>query len=1063
MTYVPLRIRTEYSFLDSLCRVEALVERARSLRLPALGIADVHSSFGFVPFDRAARRAGVQPILGVTVRLQPEASGRGAWGEERAQIVLLARDRGGYGNLLRLLSRTQLEAGDAEVAVAFEDLTRFAAGLVALDGGPAGPVAAALARGRTQAAERIAAHLRELFGADGFYMEVQRHGAPEEARIEPSIVRLARTLNVPVVATHDVRYLDDSDAEAYDVLCCMRSGRTLAEMQLQRHSGARHALKSDPEMRQLYRDLPEALANTCVVAEQCRVDLDLGTLRAPEFVPASGRSAGLELRYRCERGARARFGAAQYQALPVVVRDRLAHELAVIEARELASCFLIVQDVVRHAKEEGIPVGPGRGSAAGSLVCFVLGITDLDPLAHGLLFERFLSSRGGPPPDFDLDIGHGRRDELVAACERRFGSDRVVRLASLTTLTARAAVHEVGRVLGLDSKALDEAGWGSEPAPGAPPATDGWPRLRQATRDDARIHDVLDVARRLEGLPRNPTLHAGGLLFAPGSVSDHVALWRTAAGEIVAQATHADAESLGLLRLDLGSLRALTVLHDVVARLASQPGGGVDLDHLALDDAATFRALAQGDTATVFQLEGAGLQALLQQLEPACFTDVVMAMSLCRPGPLASGLTQRCVDRRAGREATTYAHPDLEPVLRETHGLLLYPEQVLQVAAAVADYDLEQADALREVLQRRQIGELARERARFLRGAVEHGLDLEVAESIFDGLLRFSNFGFNKAHATAYAFLAYASAYLRAHHPVEYAVAQLEHSGGQPQRLRRILADALAHGVAILDVDVNRSAAASTAEQGAVRLGLGHVERLAHRDLEHLVAVRLAGGPFRSLPDFCRRLPGLPRRSVEGLIKAGAFGGLGLSRAQAISKLEATLRASRKGRIAAAASTQLALGFEMDEEAAAAADARGPRSPAGLDRDELPASLHGDPLLRFANLWARGGVQGSEVLAEAAERTSVRVGGLLRRLRAASTRQGERMAFVELEDLHGGSTSSGGLQQPHAERRAGHLRLGRADTPAAVRRPGRPRPARRGPGRNQAHPGDGPGRLASER
>lgn len=940
VAYVPLGIRTEYSFLDGMCRLEPLVERARALRYGTIGIADVHSAYAFVPFALAARAAGVRPIFGVTVRLQADVVEQMTWGQAPVFLKLFARDERGYRNLLSLLSRAHLESGEGEPGVGFQDLQRFAVGVLALDGGMRGPVAQSIARGDREGAERVASHLRAIFGPEAFGIEVQRQGSPDEARVEPFVVHLARKLNVPLVATSDVRYLEPADAEAHQVLRCIAQGTSLSGAARHGFAGEPHLLRSEPEMRHLFRDLPEALTNTYLIAERCQLELDLDAPIPLQVPTRSGRAPFDELQRESERGARRRYGVHDYEELPAVVRDRLAHELTVIGELELASCFLIAQGVVRYAKEEGISVGPGRGAAAGSLVCYALGITQIDPLAHGLLFERFLSRSSGRWPEFEFDVEHRHRDTLVQRVVHELRPERVAMVPSLTTLSTRSVIREVAEALGFTADETDAVAR-SLHADGSADLWQALDRSRELKRNyqnDVRVRRLFDIARRLEGLPRNPTLHAGGLLVAPTAITDVAALQRTRSGEVVAQISSESAAAVGLLRLEFVASRALTVLRGAASRVAERQGVALALETLPLEDEPTFRLLGQGDTQGVVHFEGPSVQALLRALEPRRFADLVAVLCLSRPGARAAGLLNRYLACRRDDRDEDIVDERLRPVLGPTHGLVLYQEQVMELAREAAGYDLDLAESLRQALQRRRVGDLARHRARFLRGAVERGLDVERAEALFAALLRFANFDFDKAHGVGQALLGWTCAWVRAHHPLEFAAALLEESIGQGQRLRESVADVLEHRIPILPVDVNRSQQGFAVEDEALRMGLAMVKRLGDADAERVLEERRRGGVFVSLRDFALRLYDLPRPTFESLAKAGAFEGLGANRAQALHFVEESLDAV--GREARGEERVEQLAFEFAETARRGPDGLLPLSelsPAEIEQLESEA------------------------------------------------------------------------------------------------------------------------------
>jgi len=980
VTYVPLGVRTEFSFQDGMCRIEPLVERVRDLRLPAVGIADVASTFAFMPFHAAARAAGIRPLLGVTLRVQPDTPSAGAWGDAPTFLQLLARDAGGLRNLLRLTSRAHLEIptatpGNAEPSVGLQDLEAFAAGVLAIDPGPVGPVAQAVAGGGDAVGLRVAARLRDIFGADGFWMGLVRGDAgavPDAAR-----QHLARTLNVPLVALTDVRCLEPEDVEAAAVLRRMtRVRRGIA-------AARAGVLRSALEMRGLFRDVPEALANTHVVAERCQVELESGVVRPFRGASVSGRAPVDELRHACGRGAVTRLGR-QHEDLPVAVRDRLARELAVIEEEGLASGFLVVQDVVRQARARGATLGPGRGAAAGSLVCYLLGITDIDPLVHGLVFERFVSRSRRGVPGFEIEVAHVDRDAVVRDVLQGFGSERAAHAASLAQVSPRALVRAVATTLGSDAAVVDSVLEALRKDATGDLSLERSPQVAQLYQHDAAARRLVDVARRLEGLPRHAALQAGSLWIAPEQLTDVVALQRARWGDVVVQATEAGAQALGLLRLDVVASRAVTVVGDSV-RLAAHPRFAL---RPSLDDAATLARLAQGDTLGLPYLDGSATQSALRALRPVAFADLVTAMSLAR---LGAHHGERLARLWSVPEAATEAlRARVAPVLGVTRGLLLYPEQLVQLAAAVAGYSNADAQVLCDALQRRRIGELVRHRSRFLAGALERGLPLGDAEIAFDAFLHFTNFDFDRAHATATALLGYHATYLRTHHAAAYTVAALRRAVGG-ERVRAILGDALAHDVRVLPVDVNHSDWEYAVDGGAVRVGFVQVRGLGESAARRLLDARRRDGGFVSVEDVRERVPELGTASMLMLAKAGGFDAVAGSRSAALREAEGAV---------APAVAQLEIAFGVEPALLPVEDVS-PEQRVALEREALGMALHADPMLRHAPAWERAALVSSAQLQEAEEGRSVRVGGRVRRVVETRTRRDEPMAFVEIEDPWG--------------------------------------------------------------
>ena len=987
MTYVPLGVRTAFSFQDGMCRIEPLVERVRDLRLPAVGIADVGSTFAFAPFHAAAHAAGIRPLLGVTLRLQPDTPQHEEWGDAPAFLQLIARDRDGLRNLLRLVSRAHLEIpvgapGNAEPGTGFQDLEAFAAGVLAIDPGPDGPIARAAARGGDAAALRVTSRLRDVFGREGFWMGLQRGGA--ELGSDAARQHLARTLNVPLVALTDVRCLDVEDVEAAAVWRRMaRSGRVGRVARVTRAG----VLRSDLEMRTLFRDVPEAVANTHVIAERCQVEFEWGVVRPFRGASASGRAPMDELRHACGRGAAMRFDR-HHEDLPVAVRDRLARELAVIEEEGLASGFLVVQDVVRQARARGATLGPGRGAAAGSLVCHLLGISDLDPVEHGLVFERFVSRSRHGMPVFELEVAHVDRDAVVRDVLQTYGSERAAHAASLAQASARGLVRTVGATLGCDAAVLDAVDDALRTDASGDLALERSPRVAQLYQHDPAARRLIEVARRLEGLPRHAALQAGSLWIAPDRLTDVVALQRARWGDVIVQATETGAQALGLLRLDVVASRAVTVVGDSV-RLAAHPLAAEP----PLDDAPTLARLADGDTLGLPELDGAASQSALRAVRPVAFADVVTAMALARLGAHHNERLERVWS--IPDAATDALRSRVAPIVGVTRGLLLFPEQLVQLAGAVAGYAAGDAQALCDALQRRRIGELVRHRSRFLAGALERGLPLADAEMAFDALLHFTNFDFDRAHATAAALLGYHATYLRTHAGAAYTVAALRRAGSA-ERVRRLVGDALAHDVRVLPIDINDSDWEYAVRGGAVRVGFVQVRGLGETTARRLLDARRRDGLFPSVADVRARVPEVGPALLTMLAKSGAFDAIAGSRSAALQAVAESASAAA----AATAAAQLEIGFEA-EPTLLPGEELSVEERAALEREALGIASHSDPLLRHIGAWERLQLVPSARLAAAAEGEPVRVGGRVRRVIETKTRRGEAMAFVVLEDPWG--------------------------------------------------------------
>ncbi|MCG0239656.1 MAG: DNA polymerase III subunit alpha [Firmicutes bacterium] len=941
--FVHLHVHTEYSLLDGICRIEPLVEAAAALGQRALAITDHGALFGAVRFYQACRERGVKPILGCEVYLAPDpAAGLGGaagtppvsgpgpatGAPEPFHLVLLAENLTGYRNLMRLVSRPHLEGRPGLPAVTLADLEAHREGLIALSGCLRGPLARPLREGRAEEARRWAVRLREIFGPDRFFVELQDHGWEEERRVGRALVALARALGLQLVATNDVHYLTPGEARLHDLVLAIGSGRTLQDPHRLRFPTDQYYLKSGAEMAARFAELPEALAATAAIAERCEVELPLGRALLPAYpLPPGWSDPDAYLRHLCTEALPRRYP----QGAGPEVRERLEHELSIIRSMGFAEYFLIVWDFVRAARERGILVGPGRGSGAGSLVAYLLGITGVDPLAHGLLFERFLNPERVDLPDLDIDFDHERRDEVIAYVAEKYGRDRVAQIITFGTMAARAAVRDVGRALGLPPGEVDRVARAIPFGMDLATARQQVPELQQAA-GRRELAELLDLAEALEGLPRHASTHAAGVVIAPGPLTDYVPLYRGADGTLVTQYDMEGLQAIGLLKMDFLGLRTLTVIDRAVQAIrAREPG--FRLEAIPLDDPATYAMLAAGQTLGVFQLEAGWVADVLRQLRPARFQDVVAVISLCRPGPM-----QYIPEYIARRETgPRYPHPDLADILQETYGIMVYQEQVMQVAARMAGFSLGQADLLRRAVGKKKREELERYRDAFIAGAVARGYDRALAEQVYADILRFASYGFNKSHAVAYGLLAYQTAYLKRHYPVEFMAALLNSVMGSEEKVNTYVAECRRLGIPVLPPDILTGEAGFTpAYEGGrpvgIRFGLAAIKHVGAGAVAEIQAAR-ARGPIRSLTDLLTRTEGryLSRRALEALIKAGACDSLGVPRAQLLAELDRALEeAQARGRLARGGQISL---FDLPA---------GPQAPVG--EEERKAGSRGRPV-----------------------------------------------------------------------------------------------------------------------
>jgi DNA polymerase III subunit alpha len=906
--FVHLRVHTAYSLSAGAIKVKELVQLCRAEAMPAVAITDSGNLFGALEFATACAEAGIQPIIGCELALastEPRFGPRPGNGAaaETDRIVLLVQSEAGYRNLMALVSRAFLdgEAG-AEPAVGLGDLAAANEGLLCLTGGAGGPVGRLLAEGQTEPAEAMLVSLKNAF-PDRLYIELQRHGLPQAARSEAGLIDLAYAHDLPLVATNDSYFPDREFYEAHDALLCIAQGRAVADDDRKRLT-PEHFFRPAAEMRALFADLPEACDNTLVIARRCAFIPQPRKPILPAFPLPEGEDEEGALRGAARAGLEARLQAAgiadatAYRAKDY--EDRLEFELDMIVKTGFAGYFLIVADFIQWAKKQGIPVGPGRGSGAGSVVAWALTITDLDPLRFGLLFERFLNPERVSMPDFDVDFCQDRRDEVIRYVQQKYGRDRVAQIITFGKLQARAVLRDVGRVLGMPYGQVDRIAKLVPYNPAHPvtlaKAIAAEPQLQQQRETDESVARLMEIALRLEGLYRHASTHAAGVVIGDRSLSELVPLYRDPRSDMpVTQFNMKWVELAGLVKFDFLGLKTLTVLARCLALLQAR-GVELDLANLPLDDRPTFELLSRGDTVGVFQVEGQGMRDYLRKLKPNRFEDIIAMNALYRPGPMEN--IPRYIAVKHGEEKADYLHPALEGILKETYGVMIYQEQVMQIAQVLAGYTLGGADLLRRAMGKKIQAEMDAQRKSFVEGAVARGVAPGKAEQIFDQMAKFAGYGFNKSHAAAYALVAYQTAYLKANHPVEFLAASMTLDLGNTDKLNHFRQELGRIGIALLPPDINRSGVEFTVEadaktgQPAIRYALAAVKGVGAQAMRDLVAERAARGPYKDLFDFARRLDAksFNRRQFENLVKAGAFESLNPNRAQSFAAADLLLR-----------------------------------------------------------------------------------------------------------------------------------------------------------------------------
>ena len=900
--FVHLRVHTEYSLVDGLVRIDRLMTQTASAGMPAVAMTDHVNLFGLVKFYQAAHKAGIKPIVGVDLLLDQGE------GETPARFTLLCLNAEGYRNLTRLISRAYIEGqGRGRPLVQREWVAEAATGLLALSGAREGDIGRALLAGRSGLAEQHTSFWQQHF-PERFYIELQRTGRPGEEDYLHAAVELAGRMDLPVVATNDVRFLAAGDFDAHEVRVCINSGRTLADPRRPRDYSPQQYLCPPAEMAERFADLPEALQNTVEIARRCTLDLKLGENYLPQFPVPEGMSTEDYLLAEAERGLEARFQAhlaevAADAGQAARYRERLTHELAVINDMGFPGYFLIVAEFIRWAREQDIPVGPGRGSGAGSLVAYALGITDIDPLSYDLLFERFLNPERVSMPDFDIDFCMEKRDHVIAHVASLYGREKVSQIITFGTMAARAVVRDVGRVLGHPYGFVDRVAKLIPPDLGMTleKALED-EELARVCREEEEVQALIDLARPLEGVARNAGKHAGGVVIAPSALTDFAPLYCEADGDSpVTQFDKDDVESVGLVKFDFLGLRTLTIIDwtvKAVNRMREASGEApLDIGALAMDDPAVFKLLGRQETTAVFQLESTGMKELIKRLRPDTFEDIVALVALFRPGPLQSGMVDDFVNRKHGLARVVYPHPELESILRPTYGVILYQEQVMQIAQVLAGYTLGEADLLRRAMGKKKPEEMARQREIFMQGATGRGVDSDTATHIFDLMEKFAGYGFNKSHSAAYALLSYQTAWLKAHYPAQFMAAVLSSDMDNTDKVVTFIDNCSALGLSVLPPDVNASAWPFHADEAsAIRYGLGAIKGVGQAAIEAIISEREANGPYEDLLDFCRRvdLRRVNRRVIDSLIRAGAMDSLEGNRATQVASLDTALRAAEQ-------------------------------------------------------------------------------------------------------------------------------------------------------------------------
>jgi DNA polymerase III subunit alpha len=1018
--FVHLHCHTEYSLLDGANKIDKLFERIKSLKQPAVAMTDHGNMFGAVEFYRQAMSHGIKPIIGCEIYVAPgsrfEKKGVDKGPKEyNNHLILLAMNHEGYRNLCKLVSLGFMEGFYYKPRIDKDLLKDFNGGLIALSACLQGEVAQALMLGHMEKAKAAAESYAEIFH-DRYYIEIQDNKLPQQEQVNPLLVELAKDLSLPVVATNDCHYGEREDYNAHDVLLCVQTGKTVDEDNRLKMETDELYLKSAEEIRKGFEYCPEAVERTLEIAERCNVEIEFGKYHFPTFTPPKAISLDDYLDELAHAGLEERLEGVTDPEVGKAYTERLDYELDVIKRMQFPGYFLVVADFINYAKQSGIPVGPGRGSSAGSLVAYALKITDLDPIRHVLLFERFLNPERRSMPDIDVDFCIRGRAQVIQYVKEKYGADRVAQIATFGTLKAKAAIKDVGRALGF-SFAETDAIAKLIPAPKQGfdyPLTECIkmePRLQELMKSDPRVKNLIDHALRLEGLTRHASTHAAGVVLSNLPLVDHLPLFVDKEGGIVTQFDMDSVEKIGLVKFDFLGLKTLTLLDDCLELIEQSRGERLDLNRLSLDDKKTYRLLCDGNTTGVFQLESGGIREMTKRIRPNCFEDLVAILALYRPGPLDSGMAESYIKRKHGKEKTSYLHRLLEPVLKDTYGVIVYQEQVMQIAQVLGGYSMGDADILRRAMGKKDPEEMAAQRDRFVEGAQKKNIDAQRATEIFDQMETFARYGFNKSHSAAYALVSYQTAYLKTHYPVEFMAALMTSEMGDTDKVIKNLAECRNKEIEVLAPDINESRSDFTPVGDKIRFGLAAVKNVGEKAVEVILQSREKDGPFQSLFDFCRRvdLTAVNRRVVESLIKCGAFDSTQVSRARMMGALEEAMRSGQtfqRGQ----ESNQIDI-FTMLGSPTPAAKKPGDIYPQvtewsgqeslAFEKEALGFYISGHPLDKYERVLKRITSGAISDLKEKASPGDVKIGGVVSALKLRNTKKGDRYGSFNVEDKSG--------------------------------------------------------------
>ena len=1028
--FVHLHVHTEYSLLDGFSRVKNLVNRAKELNMSAVAITDHGCMFGAVDFYKVAKKEGIKPIIGCEVYTASRTlkDKDPNFDKSQGHLVLLAKNNEGYQNLIKLVSKAYVEGFYYKPRIDINELEKHSDGIIALSACLAGDVSQALMNRNYEKAKNIALKYKEIFGEENYYIEIQDHNLPEQKEVNRELIKLSKEIGVGLVATNDVHYVNKEDAKIHDILMCIQMGKTVNDPTRMRFGSEEFYLKSREEMEEKFSDVQEALDNTIKIAQMCNVEFDFNTIHLPKYDVPNGYTAKEYLRMLCFKGLKERYNNPSTEIL-----DRLEYELSVIEKMGYVEYFLITWDFINFARENNIMVGPGRGSAAGSIVAYTLYITDIDPIKYSLLFERFLNPERVSMPDIDIDFCYERREEVIDYVKRKYGEDHVAQIITFGTMGAKAAIRDVGRVLDVSYSKVDNIAKEIPFALGMTidKALDTNPNLKKLYEQDSETKEIIDVSRKIEGMLRHASTHAAGVVISKNPIDEYVPLYKHQ-DAISTQFTMTTLEELGLLKMDFLGLRTLTVIRDALDLIEKNQNVKINFSNMDYDDPKVYELLSSGNTLGVFQLESGGMRSFMKQLKPDNFEDIVAGISLYRPGPMDS--IPDYINNKNNPDNVKYLHKKLKPIMEVTYGCLVYQEQVMQVVRDLGGYTYGRSDLVRRAMGKKKMDVMEKEREYFIHGkldengeieipgCIRNGVSEEIGNKIFDDMIDFAKYAFNKSHAAAYGVLAYQTAYLKAHYPVEFMAALITSVMGNTDKVVEYIRECNNLKIDVLKPDINKSFTKFSVENKSIRFGLAAVKNVGVNVLNNIIQEREANGTFSDFNEFCKRLDAkdLNKRIIESLIKCGAFDELGINRASLLNgyeKLLESISMDRKKNLVGQVS--LFDGFNTDYEinddiknmhSLPELKELDEKEKLYLEKEVLGMYVSGHPLSQYKDDLKRNTTIDNAKLSEIKEdyitylnlnEREVTMGGIVVNKTIRTTKRNDLMAIIELEDLFG--------------------------------------------------------------